>query len=481
MRRPESTAEGGVPGARGHKRGRKTWRPAGLALPVALYLGAVLLPVQFRIGPLLMTAPRLVLLILIVPALWHWRRGGRGRIHPTDAALAAFAVWAGAALSVTSADMAVQNAGSTGIELLGGYLIGRAYIRDAEDFAALCRALTLAVALMVPLALFEAIAGWPPVLALLRSLPFISTPDLVDHPRRLGLHRAQGVFPHPILFGTFCASVFGLCLIGLRDRLGNRSRVALAALVAAGTFLSLSSGPILTIALVLFLSGWATIFDADRRRWLWLLAGIALAYLVVDLASNRGPLRVFMSYATFSAQTAYYREAIYHWGLVNLSQHPLFGIGLNDWRRPGWMVSPSMDSFWLVVAVRYGLPGIGLMALALGAALWSVARRPLDPDTARWTLRRAWMFTIVALIFTLATVDLWTNVFSYFFFLIGSGMWLTDARATSAAPTPQRAARRPAAPLLRRPPAQPPGHPADAANPSPYRRFGASASRGAPE
>lgn len=420
----------------------------GVPLVVALYLGAVLLPVQFWLGPLLMTAPRLLLLGALIPALLRVGRGAAGPLQISDLLLPAFVAWSAVALEVNAAGTAWQNAGSTGLELLGGYVLGRAYIRTHADFVALCRLLAVAIVALLPVAIYEAIRGQAPILAALHAVPGLDPPDLVAHPRRLGMHRVQAVFAHPILFGTFCASVFLLCLVGLRGIIADGARRALAIAVALCAFLSLSSGVLLALALQLALLVWARTTRRLPLRWWLVMVGLAALYLAVDLLSTRSPLRVFMSYATFSTQTAYYREAIYHWGFVNIAQNPAFGIGLRDWLRPDWMVSPSMDSFWLVVAVRFGLPGIALLALALGAGLWRVGRSAAAADRRLDDARRAWLFTMLALCFTLATVDVWTNLYSYFFFLFGAGLWLGEGpQPTPAAPRLRRDA--PVPPLRR--------------------------------
>ena len=107
-----------------------------------------------------------------------------------------------------------------------------------------------------------------------------------------------------------------------------------------------------------------------------------------------------MSYATFSAHTAYWRSIIFDWGMVNVWANPIFGLGLNDWVRPRYMVSGSMDNFWLVVAVRYGIPGFALLAAGYLIALWKIGRRDFDGDQLLWQFRRAWMFSFIGLTFT---------------------------------------------------------------------------------
>lgn len=177
-------------------------------------------------------------------------------------------------------------------------------------------------------------------------------------------------------------------------------------------------------------------------RW-WLLLGLfVIAWIVIDLLSNRTPIQVFMSYATFSAHTAYWRGIIFEWGLANvigstekgIVGSPLFGIGLNDWVRPWYMYSGSMDNFWLVMAVRYGIPGLLLLAVGYVWAIVLIMRRDFADDAVLTHIRRAWVFTFFGLTFTLCTVHVWTSIYSFVFFILGTGIWMIMTKQTSRDP-----------------------------------------------
>lgn len=150
----------------------------------------------------------------------------------------------------------------------------------------------------------------------------------------------------------------------------------------------------------------------------------AAIYLWIDLMSNRSPFHVFVTYLTFSTQSAYNRINIWNYGTAEVARHPWFGIGLGDWIRAPWM-SDSMDNFWLLIAVRYGLPSLGfLLALMLGM-IWVIAQRKNLPQEW-WNARHAWAFTLFGITVAAGTVHLWNALFVLFLFLIGSGMWLYD-------------------------------------------------------
>jgi hypothetical protein len=111
--------------------------------------------------------------------------------------------------------------------------------------------------------------------------------------------------------------------------------------------------------------------------------------------------------------------------MVNVWNNPVFGLGLEDWVRPHFMYSGSMDNFWLALAVRYGLPGFGLLALAWISGL----ARVFLAQTSHTQLRYGWAFCMLGLTFTLATVHIWTAVYSFTFFLLGAGQWMAEAQA----------------------------------------------------
>lgn len=418
---------------------------AGLKWPVALYLLCLIVPIGFNAGSLAMTSLRLLLLLMIVPITLRLILGYYGRILLTDVLFFAHIAWAGLALAINNPDQVVQQFGSVGMEFIGGYAIGRAYIRGPEDFTALARWLVISVLILFPFAILETLSGHALIVETIRKLPGLTSVVPVAAEPRMGLERVQAVFAHPIHFGLFCAVVMSLAFVGLKGRLPLPFRWGASGVIGMSGFLALSSGALLAILLQLALFAWSTVFDRIRWRW-WLLLGVfAVLYVAIDLLSNRTPLRVFMSYATFSAHTAYWRSIIFEWGLVNVWKHPLFGIGLNDWERPYFMYSGSMDNFWLVMAVRYGIPAFLLLVLGYAWSLIVIMARDFTTDPVLTQFRRAWVFTFLGLSFTLCTVHIWANIYSFCFFMYGAGMWLVEARSAAAAdatPPPTQAKER---------------------------------------
>lgn len=430
---------------------------SALALPVALYLLAVVTPVMFNVGPLLLSGLRLYLILLILPLLFRLLSGRMGSIFAIDILFLLHVLWMTIALYVNSPDMVVTQVGSVGIEFLGGYLVGRAYIKTPEAFSAMCRWVVTIVVCTLPFAIAESMSGRPVIIEIIQKIPGVFSVGNSSNPPRMGLERAQVVFSHPIHYGLFCSVAVSLCFVALRNQFSDSWRYLLSGLVLLAGFLSLSSGALLAINIQIFLIVWATLFNKILWRW-WLLLGFGLfSYIVVEILSNRPASVAILARVTFSAHNAYWRMIIFEWGMVNVWANPIFGIGLNDWVRPSYMYSGSMDNFWLVMTVRYGIPGFLLIATGYAFVLFRVMKRNFDTDPLLLNFRRAWVFTFLGLSFTLSTVHVWTNIYSFVFFLLGAGVWFITAKPRSQEEVPA-------------------SHGSEAHRPLPYTRFSKSVS-----
>ena len=179
----------------------------------------------------------------------------------------------------------------------------------------------------------------------------------------------------------------------------------------------------MAIACQVLVLGWDRITKGIQMRWSFLVSGILLLWFAVTLASNRGFVKVFISYFTFSPQSAYNRTLIWDYGSAEVARHPVFGIGLGDWIRAPWM-SDSMDNFWLLTAVRYGLPALIFLVAAIVLISMRQARS-VGNNTELNRYRMGWLATIIGLSVSGITVHFWNAMFTYFFFLIGTGVWMT--------------------------------------------------------
>jgi hypothetical protein len=314
------------------------------------------------------------------------------------------------------------------VELFGGYLIGRVLVRNSRDFELLFRYVFWALVALSPFVLVELLTDRNLLQELSRQV--LPTYEKAESSYgRLGLYRVMAGFEHPILYGLFCASVFGPILAVM----GRTSWAwgALTVFLVYMTFASLSSAPLLALAIQIGLMTWAWITGG---RW-WLLFGLVVtAYVTVDLLSNRTPITILINYITFDPGTAWTRVLQWEYGSAEVWRHPIFGIGLGDWVRPEWLTS-SVDNFWLVIGMRHGVVGILLVIIALGSSMWSVMQvRGLEDHTAN--LRRNYILALIATYAALSTVHIWGDSSSFIMLLIGAGAWFTDAASDTQAKAP---------------------------------------------
>ncbi len=406
-------------------------------LVLMLFLFSLVIPLKFHAGPLLLTPYRLVLLVAIIPLFAIWVSGRAGRIFGIDFLIFAFVLWIAVTLLVNHGLSQFELIAITAIETLGGFLAGRVLVRNRQDFDVLIRALTIIMLLFVPAAILESLTG---------IRVFAKIADMIGqtHPwvhasgkyeQRLGMYRSQMVFEHPILFGVFAASAFGLLYYANRN--GGRGIMGWrrAWMPAVATFFSLSSGAYLALIAQIGLVTWDKLMHGVRHHWKILLGLGILAYVVVDLLSNRTPIEVFISYAAFSAHNGYMRINIFNFGMDNVWAHPVFGLGMNDWVRPRWLHAASVDNFWLLMAMRHGFPGFLLIAAAfLGTIIRLSSLKVRDPWIAHQ--RTGLMVVLVGLVFVLMTVHVWGAVYVFVCFLLGAGVWLRDYARDEAAVKP---------------------------------------------
>ncbi len=386
------------------------------------------MPVIFYIGPTRLSPYRLVLVLTFIPCLMAWLSGSVGRTRLPDVLMLLAAIWGAVVLiSTHGIDKALQTAGIFVIETFGTFLFARRYIRDIVAFRRMVKSLVFMVIFLLPFALYENFAGSPILLELFGKV--FSVYDVIGSEARLGLRRAQGTFEHFILFGVVCSSAFALSyyVFGAAARLGGRLSSVLVAMTVVS---SLSSGAILSVAVQGMLIVWDKVTVRVARRWGILATLIIAAYFVVELSSNRSAFDVFISYLTFNADTSYMRVHIWHYGTQSVMQHPIFGIGLNDWERPSWM-GGSMDNFWLVTAVRYGIPGLLFTAGGFLSVCFGLGRlKNLPYEVAQ--CRKALIITICGLALAICTVHVWDAPYVLIIFLLGSGMWIFDYRNGAA-------------------------------------------------
>jgi len=241
---------------------------------------------------------------------------------------------------------------------------------------------------------------------------------------RVGLIRVLGPFDHPIHYGVFAATAFGGVFYLSQCAQFSKLKTSKIGLVVLSTGLSLSTGPLLALFAQVCTIFWDKVTRGIQGRWLIFSASILGLYGTIDLMSNRTPFHVLVSYFSLNPASAYNRILIWRYGTAEVGRHPVFGIGFDEWERPTWM-SSSMDNFWLLETVRFGLPGTAFLSAAIIWTFYKLARlSPREPEIHR--CRAAWLTMMVGFILAGATVHFWGTTFVLFFFILGSGVWMVE-------------------------------------------------------
>ncbi len=392
-------------------------------LPQVL-VASFLVPILIPIGPMLLMPHRIVLIFTFFPLMWKLLSNQAGPKLRIDLALLFSAFWATIAIFISKGTGAaaganpVEAAGIYWVEFIGAYLVGRVCIRSATGFIRLIRFLAIIVLILLPFALFEAVSHRP---ILLDLIPNSIAPALTEP--RLGLRRVQASFAHPILFGIFVSSAFGLFWYALHPALFRRPGVFTALIT---TILSLSTGALISVVMQFCFILWE--FATVRIYWRWrLFAGLSVvAYVATDLFSNRSPVHVLVTYASFNSHSAYARIQIWEWGTENVATHPWFGLGLDvvNWARPIWKTA-SVDNFWLLTAMTYGLPSV---IAFIGAVLLIISRvsRATFTDPIVRRCQAGFLTSAGGIIIAGGTVHYWHAMLAFVMFFFGTGVWMTN-------------------------------------------------------
>lgn len=390
-------------------------------LPAYLFILSILIPVGINIGPVYLLPYRIWLLVAFVPLLMKLLSGSSGKVLAIDILLFLSALWVAPAMLLNHPlGEAVEPIGAYMLEFFGAYLVGRVSIRNAEDFQRLVKFLYVVLLILLPFAVMEAVTHKALILDLIPR-----SHEVVDAGVRLGLRRVQAVFSHPIHYGVFVAGLLGLVWYVLAPKAEIGRKLRGAVFVGVSTFLSLSTGALISYLVQFGAIVWDWLTRGRKGRWRLLGILAAASYVIVDLISNRTPFHVLVTYATFNTGSAYNRILIWEHGTNNVVQNPIFGLGLQDWERPIWMVE-SVDNFWLLIAMRYGLPSLIFFALALFILIRRVSLVPLS-DPLKQACRAGYLVTISGIIVAGGTVHYWKIILAFVMFIIGSGVWMIFA------------------------------------------------------
>ncbi|MBO6634173.1 O-antigen ligase family protein [Parvibaculum sp.] len=397
---------------------------SSLPLPVIAIAIGLLLPstASFYLGNLRIDGTRLVL-FAILPALLMRAMSGRFRWQYFDYAILGHAIYMVLAMMVNQGVFGgLKSGGVVAFEAMGGYFCARLCFTNIGAIQKFLKLMASLYVVIVSLLVVEIVTQKN----LIRDI-FSAVADAdfnVNSKSRFGLLRPVGPFPHSIHAGVFCSVFFAMFWVGLRG--GSRLVGSLASIVGVGV--SLSSGPLLALVMQIGLIVYRAIMKTFKgvRYWRILVIALVIAGTFIQIGSNRGVVLFVIQNITFDGWTAFYRTLIWDFGMDSVMAHPLFGIGFSEWARPGWMHS-SVDAFWLLTAMRYGLPCLILMVAGIALIYRNVAISAREVADPRWKgLCLGWVFAMTAFMFAGFTVHFWANLYVLFFFLLGMGASMSE-------------------------------------------------------
>lgn len=393
---------------------RRSTLPVTLAA-VLLYL--LLIPAQFNltIAGIYLSPYRVFLLGASLYLLASALRQSIRFVWPDLLVIGAVGwIWLASYMSSGSLETAIIMGGSHTVDMGLAYFLARVSIQSTSDFRRFLILIAPGIILLSAVIVTESVSRTLILQPLASSITGMPMP--IRYEVRVGLVRGTASFPHPILAGIFVASFLPIYLLS-----GLRGWPKILSVIAAlGGVFTMSSAAMLGVVV----GGALTAYDwlTERIRnftWQIFMVFSAMLYAVVELTTNTGFYGLLIRYASLNTTSAYNRVLIWQYGTENIAKYPWFGIGYSDWERPDWMHSGSFDHFWLIMALRFGIPETFMLLAAtlIGIAMIALRSRTMLPHDAR--LLRGVAISLAVFALGVNSVSLWMSALAWFFMLLG--------------------------------------------------------------
>ena len=408
------------------------FRPAPYGTPVAGrgHVGSDNVPIYLAValGYILLLPPQFNLMIgatalppyrfLLIPAtLYMLAKGLRGmvRFGWVDLMIVAAAAWVSFALFMTTeAEEAFTAAVAQTTDIALAYFFGRFTFRSIRDLRTFLILMAPGLAIIGAIMIAESLVHR----RLIQEFAGMVTGNSAGYRNdvRLGLFRAPGPFPHPILAGLFLSSFLPLYILsGIR---GWPKTLGIFAAICS--FFSVSSAALLGLFVGFIFVGYDWLSERIVNfSWRLFCFGAAMFIFLAETATGSGSFGLIMRFASLNSVSSFNRVLIWEYGSKNVVKNPWFGIGYADWERPVWMHSSSMDHFWLLMAVRFGIIPSVLIALAVFFAVLMAARASMTGEPSDRRILRGLAITLTVFAIGIVSVALWLSAHIWFFMLIG--------------------------------------------------------------
>ena len=394
--------------------------------PVVLVIYATLAPreVSIHLGGNFLYLDRIALVLTLPWVALHIWRGAIRFVLP-DWLILFLGIWMFVAISdVEGLDRGMVSGVSLAFDAIAGYYLARISFRSLDDMR---KALILCAPGFFIAALTVAIESVshkffvrPFFASIFGGLNYSNGTDSIDvalRPEiRHGLMRGLGPWVHPIDAGLHLATLLGI--YWMSSVRGWPLWLALAAAMCA--VFTVSSAALMVLVLIIA----ALVYDELTFRvrelsWPLAVGVFVLAIAMISVVSQSGVISVLIRLATLDPSTGYYRIAIWTYASQSVWLHPWFGIGFSAYQRPEWMASGSVDSHWLLYAVRYGLPAALALFVACLSAIGGLVRAEAMAGKRDARFYRGIMISLVALVIMAFTVMLQGGTLTWFTLLLG--------------------------------------------------------------
>lgn len=414
-----------------------------LPLPIIGFMITLCIPATIAVylGSFLITPYRVYMMVML-PVLLPLLFSKIKRFSFYDIFILLYGAWTVMCIFM-NVESPIERAGMVMLQSIGAYILARTMVSSVDDARNVVVLMLKIVVISLIFSIPEAITHKKPLLDItskLTGIPYGVYSELGDV--RMGLRRAQAFFYNPILYGLFCASILSMYWYS-KNTVRERSLPVLA--IFAGTFVSVSSAPLLAFNVQLVAIAIEYFTRGIKNRVTLILAASLIAFIALQSFTG-GVFNIIVRYLSFNSGSAYNRVLIWDWGMKNIAAHPLFG-------REGWehavYMKDSLDNFWIAITIQGGIPSTVFLLLGIFTIMVRLGRLPLlsiPPDYSKF--RTGWIFSMLAFMFTGYSVHFFGELQPVFFFLIGMGGALVPIYEAKA-----RDSRRLRSPSPTRPPA----------------------------
>jgi hypothetical protein len=346
------------------------------------------------------TTGRAAITLLLVPALIKLSQRGR---HLIFSDLFVFLTCAWMIGSRFQEDGLDTSAVAETIELMGGYIVSRAFFSGASALREFMRVFKIVMLIVILLGALDTLSG----INVITSI----TKELTDHPDwtqyRGSFVRAQSTIEDAELYGTLCCVAGALFLYTEQT---NVKKLMWTCFCFFGCLQALSSGPLMMFAIMLATFTYYIIFKGLSVRWKVYTVTMAMALIVVNFSSQH-PVDWIVTHLTLDPSTGYFRMYAFDYAFSLIGQHPWVGWGFAPAGDDEFLSHMSVDSVWIVCALRFGNPMIILLFLANVGTFWPISRRKgqvpesyIDNSGTAFTCG-IWSFMLIGL-----TVHYWNSI-----------------------------------------------------------------------